>query len=340
MTHDEWFVSEMSNTQSKNELVFRVDEAEGLRLDSYLSQKIDSISRSKIHQLIQNGEALVNSAVAKPSHRLKNDDIVTIHIPPPEPLEITPEDMPLSILYEDEHYFALNKPSGIVVHPGAGNFEGTLVSGLVNYTNQLSSLGGVLRPGLVHRLDKDTTGVLIVAKNDEAHWKLGQQFAGRKVYKEYRALVWGTPEPLQGVIEQPIGRSAADRKKFAVTDSGKFSRSRYEVLNSYCLISAVKVILETGRTHQIRVHLNYIGHPVVGDVVYGAKKRRFSMLEKRYYDLGNQVVAQTKRQMLHAYCLRFQHPFSGKEIQIIAPLPDDFIRLEELLQNWDKSDGY
>ncbi|HCK99757.1 MAG TPA: RNA pseudouridine synthase [Candidatus Marinimicrobia bacterium] len=330
----------MSNTQSKNELVFRVDEAEGLRLDSYLSQKIDSISRSKIHQLIQNGEALVNSAVAKPSHRLKNDDIVTIHIPPPEPLEITPEDMPLSILYEDEHYFALNKPSGIVVHPGAGNFEGTLVSGLVNYTNQLSSLGGVLRPGLVHRLDKDTTGVLIVAKNDEAHWKLGQQFAGRKVYKEYRALVWGTPEPLQGVIEQPIGRSAADRKKFAVTDSGKFSRSRYEVLNSYCLISAVKVILETGRTHQIRVHLNYIGHPVVGDVVYGAKKRRFSMLEKRYYDLGNQVVAQTKRQMLHAYCLRFQHPFSGKEIQIIAPLPDDFIRLEELLQNWDKSDGY
>jgi len=207
----------------------------------------------------------------------------------------------------------------------------------VNYTNQLSSLGGGLRPGLVHRLDKNTTGVLIVAKNDEAHWKLGQQFASRKVYKEYRALVWGTPEPLQGVIEQPLGRSAADRKKFAVTDSGKFSRSRYEVLNSYSLISALKVILETGRTHQIRVHLNYIGHPVVGDEVYGGKKRWFAMLEKRYYDLGNQVIARAGRQMLHAYCLRFKHPFSGKEIQIIAPLPDDFIRIEELLRNWDNA---
>jgi 23S rRNA pseudouridine1911/1915/1917 synthase len=327
----------MSNTQSKNELVFKVDETEGLRLDIYLSQKIDSISRSKIHRLIQKGEALVNSTVAKPSYRLKNDDVVTIHIPPPEPLEIVPEEMPLSILYEDEHYFALNKPPGIVVHPGAGNFEGTLVSGLVNYTNQLSSVGGVLRPGLVHRLDKNTTGVLIVAKNDEAHWKLGQQFAGRKVYKEYRALVWGTPEPLQGIIEQPLGRSPADRKKFAVVGTGKFSRSRYEVLDSYSLISAVKVILETGRTHQIRVHLNYIGYPVVGDEVYGDKKRRFSMVEKRYYDLGKQVIARVGRQMLHAYCLRFKHPFSSKEIQIIAPLPDDFIRIEELLQNWDNA---
>ena len=283
--------------------------------------------------MIHNGDILVNGIVTKPSHHIKISDVINVHIPSPEPLKVAPENIPLTILFEDDYYIALNKPKGLVVHPGAGNFHGTLVGGLVNYTSQLSSIGGTLRPGLVHRLDKDTTGVLIVAKNDEAHWKLGRLFADRQVYKEYKALVWGTPDPSESIIEQPIGRSPANRKKFVVTDAGKFARSRYEVLNSYKIISEVKVIIETGRTHQIRVHMQYIGHPVVGDDVYGGKKRSLDSAGKLYQDLGKQILAKVDRQMLHAYCIRFRHPIIQKDLEIIAPLPEDFIEIKNLLKN-------
>jgi len=302
-------------------------------LDIFLSNEIDALSRSKIHHLIRNGDISVNGILTKPSHRLKISDVITVHLPSPEPIEVAPENISLTILFEDDYYIALNKPKGLVVHPGAGNIYGTLVGGLVNYTSQLSSIGGTLRPGLVHRLDKDTTGVLIVAKNDEAHWKLGRLFADRQVYKEYRAFVWGTPDPSESVIEQPIGRSPANRKKFVVTDAGRFARSRYEVLYSHEIMSEVKVIIETGRTHQIRVHMQYIGHPVVGDGVYGGKNRSLNSVRKLYQDLGKQILAKVDRQLLHAYCIRFQHPIVHKNLEIIAPLPEDFIEIENLLKN-------
>ncbi|MDO9548773.1 MAG: RluA family pseudouridine synthase [Candidatus Marinimicrobia bacterium] len=322
----------MSDLVSKNELTIQVCDDQDIRLDLFLAGKVEILSRSKIHGLILSGEVRVNGAQTKPSHRLKSYDTVTIKIPPPQALEVIPEKMPLTLVYEDDFYLAVNKPSGLVVHPGAGDFHGTLVSGLLNYTEHLSSVGGEMRPGLVHRLDKDTSGVLIVAKTDEAHWKLGKLFSDRRIYKEYRALVWGVPSPESGVIEAALGRDPRNRKKITVSDKGKFARSRYELIESYEIISHVKVIIETGRTHQIRVHMLSIGHPVVGDKTYGGGKRSFCSFEKKYLDLGNQVIARAGRQMLHAYCIRFRHPILDKDIEIVAPLASDFVEITELLQ--------
>jgi 23S rRNA pseudouridine1911/1915/1917 synthase len=312
---------------------YRVTENLSVRLDLYLAQKIKSISRSKISQWIREAYVSVNEQKVKPGLQLKAGDLIGVRLPVPELARILPVEMNLTILYEDDRYLALNKPKGLVVHPGAGNLQGTLVSGLLHYTEQLSTVGGAHRPGLVHRLDKDTTGVLIIAKDDDAHWKLGNLFSERKVYKEYRALVWGTPEPAAGVIEQAIGRSPVNRQKFIVTANGKFARTRYAVLRASPIISELKAILETGRTHQIRIHLSYLGHPVVGDQLYGGKNRSLINLAKKYQDLGKQVLAQTDRQLLHAYRLRFLHPMLKKEIEITAPIPEDFKAIQSLLWN-------
>jgi len=324
----------MSDPLIKDELTIHVSEDQDIRLDAFLAGQVETLSRSKIHDLIRDGEVQVNGAPAKPSHRLRNSDIITLKIPSPEPLNLIPEDLPLTLVYEDDYFLAVNKSPGIVVHPGAGNLQGTLVSGLLNYTEKLSSLGGKMRPGLVHRLDKDTSGVLIVAKTDEAHWKLSKLFAERRIYKEYRALVWDVPDSASGVIEAPLGRDPRNRKKYVVSDTGKFARSRYELVESFEIISHLKVIIETGRTHQIRVHMQSIGHPVVGDRSYGGGKRSFSAFNKQLTDLGRQVIARAGRQMLHAYRMRFTHPFYGREIEITAPLAEDFLEITELLQRY------
>lgn len=324
----------MSDSLIKDELTIHVSEDQDIRLDAFLAGQVETLSRSKIHDLIRGGEVQVNGAPAKPSHRLRNSDIITLKIPSPEPLNLIPEDLPLTLVYEDDYFLAVNKSPGIVVHPGAGNLQGTLVSGLLNYTEKLSSLGGKMRPGLVHRLDKDTSGVLIVAKTDEAHWKLSKLFAERRIYKEYRALVWDVPNSASGVIEAPLGRDPRNRKKYVVSDTGRFARSRYELIESFEIISHLKVIIETGRTHQIRVHMQSIGHPVVGDRSYGGGKRSFSAFNKQLTDLGRQVIARAGRQMLHAYRMRFTHPFSGREIEITAPLAEDFMEITELLQRY------
>lgn len=327
----------MSDTISKI-MEFVVNNDTSKRLDVFLSEQIDSISRSKIAALIRNGHVLVNHLSTKAGYRLRNKDAVRVVLPEPEPTEIQAENIPIQVVYEDEFYIAVNKAPGIVVHPGAGNFYGTLVGALLNYTVQLSHVGGGLRPGLVHRLDKDTSGVVIAAKTDEAHWKLSQLFCERNVYKEYRTLVWGVPDPQIGLIDQAIGRSQTNRKKFTVTPTGKKARTRYELLSDFYIMSFLRVILETGRTHQIRVHMNYIGHPVVGDLVYdGGIKSHLNRSEKES-DIITSVMSKVHRQMLHAYRIRFIHPFTGAEIEITAPIAEDFLTVETLLNSGVRSD--
>lgn len=318
-------------------IYFTVDTNGNKRLDVYLSGKICDISRSKIYNLVKEGNITVNNSLQKAGYILKKGDIIKVIIPEPPPFEITPEKIPLEILYEDEYYIAVNKPADMVVHPGAGNFYGTLVGALVNYADKLSSVGGSLRPGLVHRLDKGTSGIVVAAKTDEAHRRLSDLFSKREVYKEYRAFVWGIPKLGSGIIDIPIGRSSRNRKKFVADESGRSARTRYEVINSFDIISFVKLILETGRTHQARVHMNYIGNPVVGDLVYGGGAKHLHGFSKDKVDLGKLVLSNVNRQMLHAYKVRFLHPFTGEKLEIKAPFPEDFKRVETILKSKGRS---
>jgi 23S rRNA pseudouridine1911/1915/1917 synthase len=318
---------------NRKTIYFTITINENKRLDVYLSEKISDISRSKIYNLIKKGDITINNSLQKAGYILKKGDIVKVTIPEPLPSKITAEKIPLEILYEDDYYIAVNKPAGMVVHPGAGNFYGTLVNALVNYASKLSSVGGSLRPGLVHRLDKDTSGIVIAAKTDEAHWKLSDLFSKREVYKEYCAFVWGVPKLRSGIVNVPIGRSSKNGKKFVVDGSGKIARTRYEVINSFDIISSVKLILETGRTHQARVHMNYIGNPVVGDLVYGGGVKHLYGFSKKEVDLGRQVLSIANRQMLHAYKIRFLHPFTSEELEIEAPFPEDIKRVETILKS-------
>ena len=328
----------MNQSGLSNEIYIDVSGGSNLRLDAFLAEEVENLSRSKLRDLILNGNVLVNGKVSKPSYHVKDFDKITVKMPSLEPLELIPEEIHMEFLYEDDYFLAVNKPPGIVVHPGAGNREGTLVSGLLNYTDTLSTLGGTNRPGLVHRLDKNTSGVLIVAKTDEAHWKLGALFAERKIYKEYRALVWGIPCPTNRVIETYLTRNPRNRQKYCVSNTGKFARSRYETIESFGIITYVKVIIETGRTHQIRIHMQYVGHPVVSDATYGGGKRYFGSHSKQIADLGKQIISRTNRQMLHAHCIRFRHPFLGRELEIKAPLADDIESNLEILRNASKRD--
>ncbi|HOV23303.1 MAG TPA: RluA family pseudouridine synthase [Candidatus Marinimicrobia bacterium] len=308
------------------------DEEIEKRLDLYLSEKLPAFSRTKIAGLIKDGKILVNGQISKPSYHLQAMDTIAIFAEPQPISPIQPEDIPLEILYEDEYLLAINKKPGIVVHPGAGVRQGTLVSALLHYTNQLSSLGGSERPGLVHRLDKDTSGVLIVAKNDEVHWKMSRLFAERKVFKQYRAIVYGVPESAVGIIDAPLRRSQRNRQIFTIDKRGRPARTQFTILKDYRIMAYLAVVLATGRTHQARVHLQSIGHPVVGDPVYGGKPRQGSAVSAKDVALLKKVQSEVHRQLLHAYLVRFQHPFFDKDIEIIAPLPDDFSRILNILE--------
>lgn len=316
---------------SEKQILFEVSDHTDTRLDVFLAEKIDTISRSKISRLIKDGCVTLNGARAKPGTSLKARDKIVVTLPEPEPAEIEPEDVPFQVLWEDDYYIAVNKPPGIIVHPGAGHRKGTLVSGLINYTEKLSEVGGELRPGLVHRLDRNTSGVLMVAKTDEAHWKLSRQFARRQVYKAYQALVWGTLSQTEGSIDEPLGRSARDRKKFVVRPDGRRALTRYRVLLQFEALALVRLILETGRTHQARVHMSHIGHPVVGDEVYGNQNRFLGSLNRIGRNRIREVLRRVERQMLHAHVLEFRHPFSGEMLRITAPLPADFQNCLDLL---------
>jgi 23S rRNA pseudouridine1911/1915/1917 synthase len=288
----------------------------GERIDLYISNN-SVLNRSRVQKLIKEGLVLVNAAVIKPNYKVKVGDCIEIQIPPAAELTVEPEQINLDIIYEDDDIIVLNKQKGLVVHPAAGNYSGTLVNALLDHCgDSLSGINGVIRPGIVHRLDKDTSGVLVVAKNDLAHLNLAEQIKHKTVAREYLALVHGVISEPRGVIEAPVGRHAVLRKKMAVTDKGRPAITHYQVLERFRQYTCVKANLETGRTHQIRVHLAYIGHPVVGDPVYGPRKIHFSL----------------SGQLLHAHKLGFIHPRTKIFKEFTSPLPDYFAEILEQLR--------
>lgn len=282
---------------------------QGSRLDLALKKVLPAISRSRVQQLIDGGHVLVNGGEAKASYRVRTGDEISVVIPEPQPLRVVAEDLPLDIIYEDGDLLVLNKPVGMTVHPAPSHFRGTLVNAVLAHCHDLSGIGGYLRPGIVHRLDKDTSGLILVAKNDLTHLRLAKAIKEREVKRFYLALVHGVPVPRQGRIDAPIGRHPVRRKEMAVTPiNSRPAITNYQVLEEFPGYSLIEARLETGRTHQIRVHMAYIGHPVVGDLVYGRRKG----------NLGLQTQA------LHAARLVFRHPISGEVMDFRAPLPEAF----------------
>ena len=251
---------------------FISEQNAGIRIDKYLNEIYSEKSRSNIQGLIENGNVKVNDKCIKSNYKLKNNDVVEVNIPEPELLALEPENIPLDIVYEDSDIIVVNKPKSMVVHPAPGNYSKTLVNALLYHCKDLSSINGVIRPGIVHRIDKDTTGILVVAKNDEAHVFLSEQLKEHSMKREYYALVEGIISKDSGTIDRPLGRSKNNRLKVAIVEGGKRAVTHYEVIERFKSATLVKCILETGRTHQIRVHMASLGHPLVGDMTYGFKK--------------------------------------------------------------------
>lgn len=300
----------------------------GTRLDRWLSQTCADLSRSRIQQLIKSGHVLLNGRASKAHHPLAESDVITLEPPPPVEVAAQPEDIPLDVVYEDDAVLVLNKPAGIVVHPSAGHEGGTLVNALLHHCKDLAGIGGELRPGIVHRLDKDTSGVMIVAKTEHAMQSLSRQFKERQVKKGYTALVRGHIVPENGDIETLIGRNPHNRKKMSArVDAGRTARTRYATVETYRDASLLDVTIETGRTHQIRVHMAHLGHPILGDREYG-----------RARTLPGDV--HVDRQMLHAGRITFEHPTHGATLEFTAPLPGDMrLLIQRLRSNKETQDG-
>jgi 23S rRNA pseudouridine1911/1915/1917 synthase len=294
------------------------------RLDSYLTATLHGISRNRIQKLINDGQVKINSVSVRASHRVKADEVIEITIPPLEAIDVVAEDIPLSILFEDEYLAVINKPQGMVTHPGAGVYSGTLVNALLHHMRgTLSGIGGAIRPGIVHRLDKETSGLLVVAKEDMAHRHLAEQIKEKSAKRIYLALVAGHLSEASGTIDEPIGRHPVKRKQMAVVSSGRRAVTHYQVLESFDKFTLVKVQLETGRTHQIRVHMAHIGHPVVGDLVYNHGASGTPAMRTKLKLLGH---------ALHATQLSFVHPINNRLLEFEAPLPEHFQRAIESLR--------
>jgi 23S rRNA pseudouridine1911/1915/1917 synthase len=306
---------------------------EGKRLDVFLVERKLGLSRSRIQGLISRQEVLVNSRSVKPHYKIKGNETIFISLPPPIESEIKPENIPLDILYEDKDLLVVNKPAGMVTHPAAGNYSGTLVNALLFHCKDLSGINGVLRPGIVHRLDKDTSGLLVVAKNDSAHNLLAEQLKERKLFRQYWALTCGNMPTLEGKIEVPIGRSTKDRKKIVANPPrSKESITLYQVLERFEISDLLSLKLLTGRTHQIRVHLSYLGKPVLGDETYGGRKRWTNQLGESQKDFAYRSLELLPRQALHAKKIGFVHPRTKEYIEIESDLPLDMSRALKLLR--------
>lgn len=295
--------------------LFKVEQEDAnIRLDKFLSKELEDISRTQIQDIIKSGKVLVNEKASKASTIIFENDIIQIEIPDPVEVEILAEDIPLDIYYEDKDVIVVNKESGMVVHPAVGNYSGTMVNALMYHCKDLSGIGGVIRAGIVHRIDKETSGLLVSCKSDLAHKSLSEQFLNKTVKRKYYAVCHGEINHNFGKIEAPIGRDPQNRQKMAVVEGGKHAVTHFKVLERFNGFTLLELQLETGRTHQIRVHMAYIGFPVCGDPLYGPKK-----------------VIGKNGQYLHAKTLGFIHPRTGEELEFESPLPDFFEEfLEEL----------
>jgi 23S rRNA pseudouridine1911/1915/1917 synthase len=309
------------------------------RIDKFLVNQIENASRSKIEKLIEAGLVLVNGKNVKPSHKISPGERIIVKIPKEPRPELLPEPIPLEIIYEDEYLLVVNKPAGMVTHPGYGNYTGTLVNALLYHCSSLSRVnvsGGEVRPGIVHRLDKDTSGLLVVAKDDETHRQLAKQFFHKTVEREYWAIVWGHFNSSRGVIEAEVGRSRSDRTKFAVVRGGKPAVTEYEVIEKFEFLSLVKLRLKTGRTHQIRVHLAHIGHPVFGDPTYGGRRIAWGGIDRKKKLFVDELLKIMQRQALHAKTLGFIHPARNEFMRFDSELPDDMKKVLEILKTQNK----
>lgn len=288
------------------------EENKNQRLDAFLASSLDGLTRSQATRLIESGEVAVNGRAVSKSYKLAGGEDIAVTLPEPEPVEAVPQDIPLDVVYEDADVIVVNKPSGMVVHPAPGHPDGTLVNALLYHcAGTLSGIGGALRPGIVHRIDRDTSGLIIAAKNDAAHQYLSAQLADHTLARTYECIVVGALREDRGTVDAPIARHPTDRKRMAVVAGGREAVTHWEVIARYPGYTHVRCRLETGRTHQIRVHMAYIGHPILGDTVYGAKKE----------------VPGLTGQCLHAVGLRFLHPRTHEVVELSCPLPDEFTRM-------------
>ena len=288
------------------------EESKNQRLDAFLASSLDGLTRSQAARLIESGEVAVNGKTAGKSYKLAGGEDIAVTLPEPEPVEAVPQYIPLDVVYEDADVIVVNKPSGMVVHPAPGHPDGTLVNALLYHcAGTLSGVGGALRPGIVHRIDRDTSGLIIAAKNDAAHQYLSAQLADHTLARTYECIVVGKLREDRGTVDAPIARHPTDRKRMAVVAGGREAVTHWEVIARYPGYTHVRCRLETGRTHQIRVHMAYIGHPILGDTVYGAKKE----------------VPGLTGQCLHAVGLRFLHPRTHEVVELFCPLPEEFTRM-------------
>ena len=310
----------------------------GHRIDKFLQLQINKLSRTRLQALIRDGQVKLNNiTINNPSKKIKEEDQIKIDFPPPKETFIRPNKIPLDILYDDDDIIIINKFPGVVVHPGAGNYENTIVNGLLyKYQNNLSSIGGKLRPGIVHRIDKDTSGVIVVAKNDSSHINLSQQFTNHTIKRVYETLIWGSLKPQKGKIQEKISRSIKNRQLMAVRkEKGKMAITNYNTLKIFQNINLPKISLiecqlETGRTHQIRVHMNFKGNPILGDRSYGKLKKKFKKIDPNI----EKKINNFNRQALHAKSLGFLHPSTKKEVFFEAKRPRDF---DSLIKNLTKA---
>ena len=287
----------------------------GKRLDSFLANQEKATTRSRLQALIESGHVTVNGSSAKPSYKVKSGDMVRISMPAASPVDIVPQDIPISFIYQDEHIAVVDKPQGLPVHPGPGHPDGTLVNAILAHCPDIAGVGGEIRPGIVHRLDKDTSGLIMIAKTHDAHQNLSAQISSRNVDKGYLALCKGLLTKDDGIIDAPIGRDPYNRKRMAVVEDGRYAKTMYTVIERFESSTFLSVKLETGRTHQIRVHMAHLNHPLVGDTVYG----RSSNIVSRHF--------------LHAHYLAFRHPITGEPVEFQSDLPKDLSSALESLKN-------
>lgn len=303
-----------------------------MRLDKFLIQNIENISRSRIQKLIEDKKITLNGMPTKASHSINTNELISVTLPPPQPSEIIPEDIPLNIVFEDNNLLVVNKDAGMVVHPAYGNMKGTLVNALHFHCKELSGIGGIKRPGIVHRLDKDTSGLLVIAKNDITHQHLSDQFSKREVKREYNSIVWGYLPQNEGIVESHIARSVNDRTKMVNAKSGKHAITTYNVIRQYKLACFISLQLKTGRTHQIRVHMASIGHPVIGDKTYGGRTKQTISFNQSDKILAHKLLDIMPRQALHAKSLGFKHPVTNKFLHFNSELPSDIINVLHYLE--------